>query len=98
MTKPLWTIGEMVKAVRGKCAARASTPVSGISIDSRSLAPDEAFLALRGANRDGQAFVAAERKRPGQVVAVSRAFLEILPVSTRIGHCQLALICGHVPP
>jgi UDP-N-acetylmuramoyl-tripeptide--D-alanyl-D-alanine ligase len=59
VTKPLWTIGEMAKAVRGKCAARASTPVSGISIDSRSLAPDEAFLALRGANRDGQAFVAA---------------------------------------
>ena len=48
MPKPLWTVGEMVKAVRGKSSLPPRTPVSGVSIDSRSLAPDEAFIALRG--------------------------------------------------
>ncbi len=59
MPKPLWTVGEMVKAVRGKCPLPAGTAVSGVSIDSRSLAPDEAFVALRGLSRDGHAFVEA---------------------------------------
>ena len=59
MPKPVWTIGEMVKAVRGRNALAANTPVSGVSIDSRSLAPDEAFIALRGLNRDGHLFVEA---------------------------------------
>ncbi len=74
MTKPPWTIGEMVKAVRGKCAARPNTPVSGISIDSRSLAPDEAFLALRGANRDGHAFVAAALAQGASCAIVEQGY------------------------
>ncbi|MGA8688656.1 MAG: UDP-N-acetylmuramoylalanyl-D-glutamyl-2,6-diaminopimelate--D-alanyl-D-alanine ligase [Methyloceanibacter sp.] len=57
MAEPLWTLGEMLKAVRGKSSAGKRTAVSGISIDSRSLAPDEAFIALRGPNRDGHAFL-----------------------------------------
>ena len=56
---PLWTVGEMVKAVRGKCSLSSGTSVSGVSIDSRSLAPSEAFIALRGLNRDGHLFVEA---------------------------------------
>jgi UDP-N-acetylmuramoyl-tripeptide--D-alanyl-D-alanine ligase len=58
LAEPLWTLGEMLKAVRGKSAVAPRTQVSGISIDSRSLAPDEAFIALRGPNRDGHDFVA----------------------------------------
>ena len=30
---PLWTVGEMVKAVRGKCSLSSGTTVSGVSID-----------------------------------------------------------------
>jgi UDP-N-acetylmuramoyl-tripeptide--D-alanyl-D-alanine ligase len=59
MAEPLWTLGEMLKAVRGKSAVAPRSAVDGISIDSRSLAPDEAFIALRGPNRDGHDFVAA---------------------------------------
>ncbi|MGB2931780.1 MAG: UDP-N-acetylmuramoylalanyl-D-glutamyl-2,6-diaminopimelate--D-alanyl-D-alanine ligase [Methyloceanibacter sp.] len=59
MAKPLWTLGEMLQAVSGKSSAAKDAPVSGISIDSRSLAPDEAFIALRGLNRDGHLFVEA---------------------------------------
>src|SRR6476646_10376051 len=49
----------MVKAVRGRNALAPNTPVSGVSIDSRNLAPDEAFIALRGLKRDGHLFVEA---------------------------------------
>lgn len=73
MTKPLWTIGEMVKAVKGKCAAPAGTPVTGISIDSRSLAPGEAFLALRGLNRDGHLFVEAALAQGASCAIVEQA-------------------------
>ena len=62
-----------------RCSAAPATPVSGFSIDSRSLAPGEAFVAIRGPNRDGHAFVAAaleggaacaivERRLPGAAV------------------------------
>ncbi len=59
MAEPLWTLGEIVKATHGACHGAPATPVSGLSIDSRSLATGEAFVAIRGPNRDGHAFVAA---------------------------------------
>jgi len=54
VAEPLWTLGEMRKATRGESPAPASLGIDGISIDSRSLKPDEAFIALRGPNRDGR--------------------------------------------
>jgi UDP-N-acetylmuramoyl-tripeptide--D-alanyl-D-alanine ligase len=59
MAEPLWTFGDMAKAAHGRGSARRSAEISGISIDSRSLAPGEAFIALKGLNRDGHEFVAA---------------------------------------
>ena len=38
---------------------RAAAAVPGISIDSRTVAPGEAFFAIKGDNRDGHEFVAA---------------------------------------
>jgi UDP-N-acetylmuramoyl-tripeptide--D-alanyl-D-alanine ligase len=74
VAKPLWTIGEMLKALRGKSSAPLGTPVSGVSIDSRSLAPDEAFLALHGANRDGHAFVAGALAQGASCAIVEQSF------------------------
>ena len=59
MAEPLWTIGEIVNATRGTCLGAPGTPVTGFSIDTRSLGREEAFVAIRGPNRDGHAFVAA---------------------------------------
>ena len=64
----------MVKAVRGKCSLPPSTPVSGVSIDSRSLAPDEAFIALRGLNRDGHEFVEAALSQGAACAIVEQDF------------------------
>jgi UDP-N-acetylmuramoyl-tripeptide--D-alanyl-D-alanine ligase len=72
--KPLWTLGEMAKAVRGKSSMPPRTPVSGVSIDSRSLAPDEAFIALRGFNRDGHLFVAAALSQGASFAIVEQVF------------------------
>jgi len=59
VVEPLWTLGEIVSATRGTCFGAGDIPVTGFSIDSRSLRPGEAFVAIRGPNRDGHAFVAA---------------------------------------
>jgi UDP-N-acetylmuramoyl-tripeptide--D-alanyl-D-alanine ligase len=59
VVEPLWTLGEIVSATRGTCFGAGDAPVTGFSIDSRSLRPGEAFVAIRGPNRDGHAFVAA---------------------------------------
>jgi UDP-N-acetylmuramoyl-tripeptide--D-alanyl-D-alanine ligase len=59
VAEALWTLGEIVSATGGTCLGAAATPVTGLSIDSRSLGKDEGFIAIRGPNRDGHAFVAA---------------------------------------
>lgn len=59
MAEPLWTLGEIIGATGGSCLGVAATPVTGLSIDSRSLGKGEGFVAIRGPNRDGHAFVAA---------------------------------------
>ena len=52
---PLWTSAELRAATHGTLAADAA--VTGVSIDSRSIAPGDIFIALRD-QRDGHEFVA----------------------------------------
>ncbi|MEX2167348.1 MAG: UDP-N-acetylmuramoylalanyl-D-glutamyl-2,6-diaminopimelate--D-alanyl-D-alanine ligase [Methyloceanibacter sp.] len=59
MAEPLWTIGEIVAATGGKSLGASDTQVTGFSIDSRNLTAGDGFVAIRGPNRDGHAFVAA---------------------------------------
>ncbi len=59
MAEPLWTLGEIVDATKGRCLGARAATVTGFSIDTRSLAKDEGFVAIRGPNRDGHGFVAA---------------------------------------
>ena len=51
----LWTAAALRQATGGSLAAE--TPISGISIDTRTLAPGDLFVALRD-QRDGHDFVA----------------------------------------
>ena len=57
MTLPLWTPEEFVAATGGRPVGPAVRAISGISIDSRSLRPDEAFFAIQGEKHDGHDFV-----------------------------------------
>jgi UDP-N-acetylmuramoyl-tripeptide--D-alanyl-D-alanine ligase len=51
----LWTSGEAAAATGG----RATRPfeATGVSIDSRTLRPDDLFVALKGPNQDGHAYL-----------------------------------------
>jgi UDP-N-acetylmuramoyl-tripeptide--D-alanyl-D-alanine ligase len=59
VAEPLWTLGKIVDATGGTCLGASARPVTGLSIDTRSLGKNEGFVAIRGPNRDGHAFVAA---------------------------------------
>ncbi|MET0840983.1 MAG: UDP-N-acetylmuramoylalanyl-D-glutamyl-2,6-diaminopimelate--D-alanyl-D-alanine ligase [Methyloceanibacter sp.] len=74
MAEPLWTLGEIAKAAAGTTLGAAATPVSGCSIDSRSLARGDVFVAIRGPNRDGHAFVAAALEGGAACAIVDNSF------------------------
>jgi UDP-N-acetylmuramoyl-tripeptide--D-alanyl-D-alanine ligase len=74
MAEPLWTTGEIVAATGGSCLGDASRPVTGLSIDTRSLAPGEGFVAIRGPNRDGHSFVEAALGAGAACAIVDRSF------------------------
>lgn len=55
--QPLWTAGEIASATDGETAG--DWPANGVSIDSRTLAAGDLFIALHGPNHDGHDHVAA---------------------------------------
>jgi UDP-N-acetylmuramoyl-tripeptide--D-alanyl-D-alanine ligase len=57
-TRPLWTVDEMAAAMGAERQGALPHAVSGISIDTRTLAPGDAFFALAD-QRDGHEFVDA---------------------------------------
>ena len=53
----LWQLAELIAATGGRITGRPAEAVAGISIDSRTLQPGEAFFAIRGDRLDGHDFV-----------------------------------------
>ena len=66
----LWTAEDVAAATRGVIAG--DWVASGISIDSRTLAPGDLFVALTGPNQDGHAFVGQALERGAAAAVVSR--------------------------
>ena len=98
---PLWTARDLQAATGGTF----STPfdATGVSIDTRSIAPGEMFVALRGENGDGHAHVAAAGAKgaagamvhadaPGLVLRVD----DTLAGLTRLGAAGRARFNGRV--
>src|SRR5215470_17140939 len=83
-TVPLWTVEAMASAMRAERAGVVPAAITGISIDSRTIAPGEAFFAITGDSRDGHEFVPAALKAGAAlaVVAADRraAFLPDAPL------------------
>jgi UDP-N-acetylmuramoyl-tripeptide--D-alanyl-D-alanine ligase len=73
MSQPLWTSAAMAQAMRA--AARGALPndVTGISIDSRTLTPGEAYFAIKGDVHDGHAFVEAALANGAALAVVAQA-------------------------
>src|SRR5271165_320612 len=71
---PLWTVDAMAQAMRAERQGALPETIPGLSIDSRSLQPGEAFFAITGDSRDGHDFVtqALAAKAGLAVVAADR--------------------------
>jgi UDP-N-acetylmuramoyl-tripeptide--D-alanyl-D-alanine ligase len=67
----LWTTDAMASAMRAAKQGALPATVPGISIDSRSLQPGDAFFAIQGDNRDGHDFVEAALKSGAGVAVVA---------------------------
>ena len=72
MSAPLWTVDAMAAAMRAERAGKLPAAVDGISIDSRSIAPGEAFFAIKGDTHDGHGFVAAALKNGAGLAVVAQ--------------------------
>ena len=59
MTAPLWTFDAFVAAIRGRPTGAGHPAVTGVSIDSRTVQPGEAFFAIKGDRFEGHDFVGA---------------------------------------
>jgi UDP-N-acetylmuramoyl-tripeptide--D-alanyl-D-alanine ligase len=72
--EPLFTLGEVLAATGGASEGAPNAPITGFSIDTRSLQPGDCFIAIRGPNRDGHAFVAAALDAGASFAIVARDF------------------------
>jgi UDP-N-acetylmuramoyl-tripeptide--D-alanyl-D-alanine ligase len=68
----LWSAQELVNATLGRFEGEPPKSFGGVSIDSRSLAPGDIFVAIKGENRDGHEFVATALDVGAGVAIVSR--------------------------
>jgi UDP-N-acetylmuramoyl-tripeptide--D-alanyl-D-alanine ligase len=72
-TQPLWTSSEMAAAMRAAVNGALPPEISGLSIDSRTIAPGEAYFAIKGDVHDGHAFVEAALKAGAALAVVEAA-------------------------
>jgi UDP-N-acetylmuramoyl-tripeptide--D-alanyl-D-alanine ligase len=70
---PLWTVEAMAQAMRAERAGALPAFVSGLSIDSRTISPGEAFFAITGDSRDGHEFVPVAMAARAGLAVVSQA-------------------------
>lgn len=80
----LWSIRAMSAAMHGHCEEPLPDTVGGISIDSRTLTPGDAFFAIAGDNRDGHAFVEGALKAGAGVAVVAVSKRDSLPKTAQL--------------
>lgn len=71
----LWTTKDMVEAMHGRPVGHLPEGITGISIDSRSIAPGEAFFAIKGDRVDGHAYASIAMANGAALLVVAEAKL-----------------------
>lgn len=71
----LWLADELIEAMGGRPIGTMPKAVTGISIDSRSLKPGDAFFAIRGEAMDGHDFATAAIKAGAGLLVVAEGKL-----------------------
>jgi UDP-N-acetylmuramoyl-tripeptide--D-alanyl-D-alanine ligase len=74
----LWTSHDLIAATGGRPFGQMVAGVSGISIDSRTLQPGDAFFAIKGDKFDGHDFATAAIKAGAALLVVSEGKLPAL--------------------
>ena len=72
--KPLWTWDDLVRVSGGIGNGTPTRPITGFSIDTRSLAPGDVFVALKD-QRDGHEFVTAAFARGAACALVDARYV-----------------------
>ncbi|HVY18865.1 MAG TPA: UDP-N-acetylmuramoylalanyl-D-glutamyl-2,6-diaminopimelate--D-alanyl-D-alanine ligase [Bauldia sp.] len=75
MSAPLWSYDALLKVTKGRRAGAAPDDVTGISIDSRTLRPGDAFFAIKGDTHDGHDFVTLALGKGASTAVVADARL-----------------------
>jgi UDP-N-acetylmuramoyl-tripeptide--D-alanyl-D-alanine ligase len=68
----LWTTKAIEAAASGTGSGALPAEITGISIDSRTIGPGEAYFAIKGDVHDGHEFAAAALKAGGGLAVVAR--------------------------
>ncbi len=72
--EPLWTVAEIVAATGGRPEGVLDGPVNAVSIDSREIAPEALFVAIKGETHDGHDFVGAALAAGASAALVSEDY------------------------
>ena len=75
--RALWTVDELVTATGGTIIGDIAQAFNGVSIDTRSIAAGDIFVAIKGDVHDGHDFVPAAFKAGAGLAIVSRLSNEI---------------------
>ena len=79
MSEPLWSLDAMAAAMKAERAGNLPRDVPGLSIDTRTIKPGEAFFAIQGENRDGHEFVEAALQAGAGLAVVARQKMAAMP-------------------
>ncbi|HEV7598772.1 MAG TPA: UDP-N-acetylmuramoylalanyl-D-glutamyl-2,6-diaminopimelate--D-alanyl-D-alanine ligase [Bradyrhizobium sp.] len=79
MSAPLWTLSDMAEAMRATVSGALPNAITGLSIDSRTISPGEAYFAIKGDVHDGHDFVAAALKAGAALAVIEAAQREKFP-------------------
>ncbi|WP_256364870.1 UDP-N-acetylmuramoylalanyl-D-glutamyl-2,6-diaminopimelate--D-alanyl-D-alanine ligase [Ahrensia sp. R2A130] len=91
-TPPLWTLDAMGEATKGWLPdGDTEIAITGLSIDTRSLQPGDAYFAIRGDVHDGHKFVAAAHAAGATVSVVAKDWVGRLE-----GDCGRLLVVDDV--
>lgn len=71
----LWTTGDMINAMAGRPFGTLPEGITGISIDSRTIGPGEAFFAIKGDRVDGHDYASMAMANGATLLVVSEARL-----------------------
>ena len=70
---PLWTGEEAAQATGSRVVGATPAAIAGVSIDSRTIAPGELYVAIKGDAHDGHDFAAAALEKGAAAALISES-------------------------